>query len=513
MKLAAERLESREVPAAFWWAPPSAGNLQATTANNWMMGPNTPYARWSTLPDWDDHLLFQSSNGGDYDCNVPLWATPGGEEGGPPAGSPDFAGIHIADNYSKTVNLQRSPTVGTVELASANGKIAQNDPGTAAQGSGGTLTIKTLLTWTAGTLNNGSLPGVVTLAATATGLAAPADGSEVKLGSTLKLLGNTTNQTGSTLELNDGTFTLTNNQVGFHLMAGSLLGVACGAPATTEYTTPGEINIKDNSDSGNTASKIFIDEGATANIYKKDSSARGVPKLTLKGNNPLILNSGTLKINKGAQVQFTPTGTFAGQPATGIGHGLRQTNAAAVTEISAGSKVICGKKTSVDITKGKLKLLDSSAVTQRDDEQDNITIDSPDTDKATATLNIGEAAEMLHASNTKGLLKLEVNGNFAVYGTVTMVVSHIANKNDTIECNGIVDFYPDSHLDVWWYQETGDSLVPNTWVLITSTYTGEEQPTADSSTLRQVADPNYLMTVGKETSADKKQVMLKSRLI
>jgi hypothetical protein len=280
------------------------------------------------------------------------------------------------------------------------------------------------------------------------------------------------------------------------------------------YSPDGLVRFVDSSLPDDASPKVFIEEGATAVIRKKNSTAQGNPVLRLESPKPYVTNSGTFKIDSVSKVEFTPTvNPTTGQPATGLGGGLLQNNSKAVTELTSGSIVTCGKKTSVAITQGKLKLLDHSTTDERDEAQAEITIESPDTDKATATLNIGASAEMLHAANTKGMLHLVVDGNLANYGTVTMVVSHVANKSDTIECKGIVDFYPDSHLNVWWYQETGTSLVPNTWVLITSSYSGDEDPIADSSTLGQVADPNYSMTVTKETSLDKKQLRLKSWFI
>lgn len=42
VRLAAEVLESREVPANYHWLPGSGSDLQANTLSNWLVGPGTP---------------------------------------------------------------------------------------------------------------------------------------------------------------------------------------------------------------------------------------------------------------------------------------------------------------------------------------------------------------------------------------------------------------------------------------------------------------------------------------
>jgi hypothetical protein len=229
VRLTAERLESREVPANYYWAPPSSSDLLASTAGNWRTGPTTPYTTYTVAPDADDHLYFQA-NASNADCVVASAAGAGGEGGGPSWSGSQFAGMHLLAAYEGTVELRRDVAVGTLDLAAPDAAIWQNDPATVSQGDAGTLTVTAALTWTAGTLNSGSVPGTVALAATATGLAAPLDGVSVSLGSKVQLLGNSTTQTGSTLEVQDGTFNLTNSQVGFEVASFAALEFALGAP-------------------------------------------------------------------------------------------------------------------------------------------------------------------------------------------------------------------------------------------------------------------------------------------
>ena len=68
-------------------------------------------------------------------------------------------------------------------------------------------------------------------------------GGTVRLGSTLTLLGNSTTQTGGSLELHDGSYTFTRSQVSLHGMVGSVLAMSLGAPVPKAYT-PGEITFE-----------------------------------------------------------------------------------------------------------------------------------------------------------------------------------------------------------------------------------------------------------------------------
>lgn len=488
-KLSAEELERRENPADFWWAP--VNGLSATTANNWMMGPNTPYARWTTLPDYDDHLYFQSSNGGDYDCNIPLWAIPGGESPPPPPppGAPDFAGLHTVNGYTKTVNIQRSPKIGTVELTS--GTIAQSDPAQITLGNGGgTISVSSLFTWTGGNLNSGSSApylGYLNLLPAAVGNVTPTaeeatTTGTVNLGSSIILLSDTTTQTGSTLSLNEGYYNF-NCQVDVQVRDWSTLKIK--APVPKPARPNGKITLhqgdvkkdltKDMKENGvftnDPEGTITIDTDGKRNFTTNEQApvefTADVPKLT---------NFGKVVISDLVKVSFIPS-----PGKDGLGGGLEQKmwkqpngffTGGQKLSIEAGCEIDCQGKTNI--------LLDGLGflfLTERKDsvgvplaEQGDILISAMGADEG---VRIKQPVTMRHVDG-KVAIPLKINGTFYCDGSIEMYAAR-----DTVGTYGVSDkitvkkqivFGNDADLKVSWLGTGAGSAFGNSWTLVFSEY-------------------------------------------
>lgn len=280
------------MPANYYWAPGAGSDLLASTAGNWRTGPTTPYTTYTVAPDADDHLYFQA-NASNADCVIAIAAGAGGEGGGPSWSGSQFAGIHLLAAYEGTVELRRDVTVGTLDLAAPDAAIWQNDPATVSQGDAGTLTVTAALTWTAGTLNSGSVPGTVELAAAATGTANP-NGGRVSIGSTLKLVGDVVTQAGSVMDFLNGTYNWTGGdgiEVNNHCSLDIKLDL-------TIPTLPPLLTTFGNTDL-NKQTKLNIKPGGTAQIYSIFRQASDVAVREWKGDGFSVNNQGGAFFIKG----------------------------------------------------------------------------------------------------------------------------------------------------------------------------------------------------------------------
>jgi hypothetical protein len=446
VRLKAEVLESREVPAAFWWAP-NPSNPVATVASNWRQGDGTLAAQWNRLPGYADDLYFQQRTTseeveiGNFDCNIPLWAVAGGEEGGPPAGSPDFAGLHLVNGYSKTVNLQRSPTVGTLEMASASGKIAQNDPATASQGSGGTLTISSSLSWTGGSLNYGplsSLVGTINLAATATGVAAPTNDGTVSLGSNLKLLGNTATQTGSTLTMQDGRYDLYRG-VNLHATRYCNLNLA---PVNFLGATKIIIDGKEATQDEKGTIEVDPDSRCVIKPASRPANNNKWAEVALTGTSPIFRNKGWTFIEDHTQLQIHPTaGQNSGyyEQTSDLGE-----EAKALTRLEGGSMIDCtglGKLNAghVNIYAGRLAHTfepDSSGEPKASQRAAEIV--APDTTTIPA-LYVGASGKVTTTRCTV-FCTLKVTGEIKCLGDIELFLDRTALRSDEIRATKVITF-------------------------------------------------------------------------
>jgi hypothetical protein len=159
-----EVLESRVVPAAYYWNPLPSNGLLASDANNWRdSGGN----QMQVAPSSADDLYFvpvQMSGTGDGEGNPEPYCSPACVIKSSSASTSIprvFNGVHLMPGYTGTVDFQVSTFVGVLELRSGN--IAQNDAFYQSAG-GGQLSVTQGMTWTGGNFNAGvdSMSGVDT---------------------------------------------------------------------------------------------------------------------------------------------------------------------------------------------------------------------------------------------------------------------------------------------------------------------------------------------------------------
>jgi hypothetical protein len=500
-RLSLEQLETREVPATFRWL---GRNADFNDSINWQL---------TDSPATGDTRVFSGAALSGY------YGGPG-QSPPPPPGSPppptlpppnvhrsvsfpnvaglEYLRIRIEDGYTGVVSFPQDIKFGFyVQSAGSTFQV----PGTA-------LTVTTNFEWTRGAINiNTTAPAFYNLAPLATGAATPFEGGSVSLGSTINLQGDAVTQRGARLALNDGTYNVTHRQVSLHAMQFSLLELTPGAPVPQALKeTDGEIKIKDNTtDNPEPTKKVIIDPKATASIVTV-GGRRGIPRMTMTGDKPLVENNGKFTIDKGAKLVFAPDD---GQD--GAGGGLYQNHEDAITELTSGSSVICGGETSVDIMKGRLELKDAPGTTQRDTEQDPIIIKkSGPVPRVGLTLSISANSILTHDANNKGFVKLEVGGHFGCYGVLNLVASRVAEKSDTVVVSHEV-FFGNKPMTVDWYSETGDTMAAGKgWTMISSENKGGAAKPIDSTpTVTQTNPGNFGITLDTELNAAKDQFKVK----
>ncbi len=478
--LSLERLEARDVPAAYYWAPPLGSDLSAATASNWRIG-SGPSLLASQPPDADDHLYFVGGLG-QMDCLIPATLTassgnafagihllfgPGpttatgdGESGG---GLPGLVG------YWNTVTLADSFSVGALTVEC--GYISQGSS-SVPSGNGSTLTVTSSLNWTGGTLNSNSVAGFINLAPGATGVAEPSFtnpgiNGTVYLGSVL------TTQASSTLTVKAGTYNMTVS-CGFNVLASSLLNLAPGAPVPKRPEEPppldGEFSIKfDNGQAAtyattqSTTIKVFSD--ATMTIQPALGGKGVYSQVEFTGQDCGIENRGTVVIRDKTQVKFN-------QDAGGTG-AYQQVDESALTRVEAGCGFI-GKDeqdSKVLIEKGVFEMTELSGGNgQPLATQPNVFIGRAINGTAYPSgFYLGPFALLRHADATVPMI-LDVRGTFKFRGTVELFADTTANKNDQIIVSGQVKVVGGTVAMRWF--NPNSSPLGQEWNLITSDYTG-----------------------------------------
>jgi hypothetical protein len=290
-------LESREVPANFYWDPQSNLDLSSTNLSNWlnpqgvrcgvqMIGAPIPG------PNSDDTLIFGEdlsnktghgtvgvggtggSNGPSYntlDCNLD-YVPQSGNQTGPLYAPTDYYGLTLKYTYGiGTVKLIHSSYVNYFEMRGGN--INQLPVGN--EGGANHVTVNNLLTWTAGTINTNAQAGFLNLNIGAHGWVDPGEGLSVTTGSTIILKGDSTNETGSSAVLQQGFIDIAN---GDGIDVGGFAKFQINAPIhPTEYTlaTVGVTVVADLVVEGR--KKLYIREDGQAIISGADSKSATVP--------------------------------------------------------------------------------------------------------------------------------------------------------------------------------------------------------------------------------------------
>jgi hypothetical protein len=280
-RLRLESLEGREVPAANYWL---GGDGDFTKASNWSNG----------LPAASNDLYFDGSVSG---MNAGFYVGP---KQYPPGSNPSYyvfpssyAGVHIVNGYSGTLQFQSNMTFGTYEQRS----------GTTSNGStqGLTTTVTTSLSWTGGTINSGQL-GYFNLASGATGTVDP-DSQGVSTGSTITLLGNAATMAGSAVEFLAGTV---------NWLGGS--GLVVNEYATAEIEPQLTAAVTFVKSATNSSGKVTINENGKVLIHLDPDTPRpsgNTDTVQFDGQNMSIDNNGgTLKVYDRVDAKLTGDGAL-----------------------------------------------------------------------------------------------------------------------------------------------------------------------------------------------------------
>lgn len=521
-RLTLEHLEAREVPAAYFWKPTS-GDL-STTAGNWLKGPNAPWDVWTVPPDNDDDLIFR----GDVstaDCVIvdapapttehpyafrSIKLTPGPStlpqvEGEPPPPPENW--------YTGTVALRESFPVGTLQVGC--GVIRQEDQ-QAPTGSAGVLTVKAELLWTGGTLNSNSTPGRIDLAPGATGLAQPYAGAPinetVQLGSELRLCGDETTQTGSTLTLKNGLYNLVGGF--FRAMAPSILTLA-PVPKVKPPSTPGTPSITlDNV--GVTDPTIKVDAESTLMVTTVGRvNNTDLVDVKVSGGGAQVHNQGTVIIEEYTRL------IMAKRPAANFAEYIQ--NRAIlfdppVTRLQAGSEIKF--EDNGDPTKGCVNLVEGellvcSVPNLSDEDQPKAAIKNESANPTAPALYVSPDAEVnFHPFHF--YVTLAITGAVTCVGEMNLKADGTTSKNDKITATGLMTFQTGQGLHVaklnvrWRIASGGPPAADTVWKLLIAGVNGGivNEPTPDiiptvtppdTLTAGRLADPKeYGMTFDKQ---------------
>ncbi len=521
MRLSAEQLGARIVPAAFWWQPTTStivvttntatvgegppaspptppppaptSDLLATTAANWLQGPGIPHARWDRAPGGSDDLYIHGTADGNFDCYVPMGVTtvvppPGGTSPATPTAN-TFAGIHTLSGYTKAVVLQKSVAVGVLDMNF--GVIRQDDPAT--NGYAGNLWVTGNLLWTGGTLNDNTVAGTIYLAG-ATGLAAPASGP-VNLGSTLDLVAN---GGGSTLSVLKGTYNLLGGD-GFVVRALCQTVIkpdpTLDAPVTMDATTLS--NVKD--------SLIRLEAGGTVTFKPANRPAGNttLAKFDAKGNKATIANiGGVVSIEDRTEVKLAGKIKIDDDP-------VRQSffQRGGTTKIEAGSRVVAEFGTYVDAGGVQiLPLLDkSTGLPVAEADQPNAYLGGKQGLFTFELRGTGKVSMPALAASNNCYLKLEIDGNWYWADGVVSLALYPSNMNrsDKVIVKGEVTVVNAPKLEMRWPGfETEMRAVPQLtpWVLVTT----DDGITNDVT--RTYGDPQTQVTMNVSRVAQNKKL-------
>jgi hypothetical protein len=471
--LSLERLEARDVPASYYWAPPLGSDLSAATASNWRIG-SGPSLLASQPPDADDHLYFVGGLG-QMDCLIPAaltassgnafagmhlkfgpgptTATGDGESGG---GLPGLVG------YWNTVTLADSFSVGALTVEC--GYISQGSS-SVPSGNGSTLTVTSSLSWTGGTLNSNSVAGFINLAPGASGVAKPSFtnpsiNGTVKLGSTVNLLGDTFGL-GSTLDVLKGTFKILGGD-GFEVRE------FCQLQVKPEPTITGAVTMDATTLSN--VDKSIIKVAANGNVKFKPENRGQSTLLAIfdaKGSRASLLNAGgTVSVEDRTEVQLSGVFGLANEPAEGR-WSFMQT--AGHTKLEAGSKIVTGHGMYASAGNIDIRPLLDASTGQPAATQPDAFIGADPT--ALFTLQLRGTAR-LWMPGPGPYLKLHIQGDWYWVGGVVSfaLVPSTENKSDKIHVTGTVYVVNAPTLELRWPTQnaamTAVSQFTN-WTLIT----------------------------------------------
>ncbi len=227
-KLGLEMLESRLVPANFYWDPQSGTNLNSDYAANWL---DAQGYRSAATPTNMDTLIFGAELG-----SMPEHQT---QTPGDPPGLPSGSYVNTLDCVLKLVRNSTPGMPGTpspqefvpdyfgwiFHYEYANGTVRMQNPsqvknyemhgGNLYQVGGNELTVGVQLKWTWGTINTNAAAGVMKFAGGSFGYVEPRDEGTVKTGNTVileSILNGNNPATGSLLQQVQGTVLLTKGE-------------------------------------------------------------------------------------------------------------------------------------------------------------------------------------------------------------------------------------------------------------------------------------------------------------
>ncbi len=438
--LSLERLEARDVPAAYWWHPQYGDD--SNVATNWLTAPDPLAPRHSEPPNYDDDLyVLGGFSFGDCELLAPT--------GSSPAGAPTFNGVHLIHGlsggdsvptpmgYWDTVTTKGNYTLGALTVEC--GYIRQDDPvGMNPQVPllqfAGTLTITASLSWTGGTLNSNSVPGFINLAPGATGVAEPSFtnpwiNGTVTLGSTLRLMGNDVSEMGSTMSLVGGVYNVFRSDIIAEAYS-SLFLIAADDGETQPKTLK---------------AKIIIDGGqhTTGNVEVKPKSKAVISTSRDNDDNPLepgyvtidtkkgeFKNSGTTEIVSSSQLQLGNVNDDVGggyyvQDSAG------QTASMPLTTIETGSTIACqGNKGELTIKAGRFEVTNRLISGQPTDDRTVRVV-------ATKGFHLWEGATINMGGVRFNTLQID-GGDFYFFGEVRLAIASSADQGDKIMVAGDV---------------------------------------------------------------------------
>jgi hypothetical protein len=535
-RLGFTRLEDRCNPADYvWWpevVPPAPEVADFYDLDNWRISVDSP-DHPTELPNYDDDLIF-IGNASTADCVIPAQNVTSGNAFnsirllfGPVAGAGEIGGgsTTVPPAYTGTVTLQDDAIkVGTLIVQC--GQIEQY--GTAGMTItpplalfAGTLTVTSQLDWTGGTLNSNEFAaGKIDLAPGASGVAAPSftnpgiDG-KVYLGSTLRLLGDADTHTGSTLELNDGTYNVIRGH--FEVEEESTLSVVPTAPDDDELilapvpSTRGKgVTIKPNGEEVEREEDGSIINQGTAifTTLGRNRSTKVVP-ITLKGAGPRVLNvGGNVQITGYVDVALVltddiETNTDAYHQMVFIGS-VANANELPVTYLEAGSSITSQQNGCVRIDDGNLVITPLlggyDQPLPRVKQVATISMGVPTGTPALVTSRTVIQSTVIGQPDTvipclirfpdtdDAFSTLDVKGEIAAYGDFQMEISRTEEgEGDRVVSDAKITFGDDTRVSVQWQCSTlaGTPAGENKkWVLFdaasgTQTETINRTPTFD----------------------------------
>jgi hypothetical protein len=312
------------------------------------------------------------------------------------------------------------------------------------------LTVDFAFNWTGGTINDGDLAGQLNLAPGATGLAEPVNGGTVGLGSTITLLGNGSTQTGSTLELRDGTYSVLRGH--FEVEKHSTL---INAPVPAAAGTG--VSIKpDGTDAERTEDGSIVNEGTVIFTSRGRNQSTVPAPMTMKGPGRRVTNtgSGVVRIESFFKLTLEITEIPDEDVVTAYRQYLPDEHQPCVTWLEAGSQIVSEQNAQVRIEEGDLNIVpvfNGGVPYQGVDQVAKITMGVPN---GTPALVIGRTvvpsiilgdpplvwiARINFPQTDAAFTVLDVNGRIDCAGDLSMGLSRsTANASDFIKAREMI---------------------------------------------------------------------------